>query len=318
MKLRGILIALLLVLPTAAHAEAPDSSDATYRAAVERAVKAFEASDFDAARKNFERAHAISPNARTFRGIGLTALRQRDYLVAHRALTAALSDTRKALTPEQRKEVTELLADADEHVGRLTPVTVPSDARVSIDGQPVTETGPVDVLTGRHVVRAELEGYTPLEQTVDVGAGSRATATLALARVIQHRSEAPAEDAPPPATNGPSHARAPHRLWTWVALGAVPVFAGVSAGIWLSGVSDAKRIHDACNGVCTREHIDRLSDDAGLPWKQTWSTVAAVAAGVAGGAAITLFFVEGGSGERERTAVSVGVTPGGGVARGAF
>ena len=43
------------------------------------------ASDFPAARAAFERAHALRPTARTFRGIGVSAFREGDYVAAARA-----------------------------------------------------------------------------------------------------------------------------------------------------------------------------------------------------------------------------------------
>jgi tetratricopeptide (TPR) repeat protein len=86
--------------------------DSHYRQLIAQAVEEFHASHFVEARALFERAHAISPNARTFRGLGITAFELRRYTLAVRELNAALEDLRNPLPPALREEVSTALARA--------------------------------------------------------------------------------------------------------------------------------------------------------------------------------------------------------------
>src|SRR5262245_44240118 len=77
-----------------AQAQASGGDAAAYRSAVDDAVSEFAAGRFEEARALFKRAHQLSPNARTLRGLGMTAFELRAYVQAIRELRAALADTR--------------------------------------------------------------------------------------------------------------------------------------------------------------------------------------------------------------------------------
>src|SRR5215510_11512113 len=71
------------------------------------AVREFAAENFVEARSLFERAHALEPNARTLRALGLCAFELKQYTQAASELDAALKDLRKPLTPELTESVAE-------------------------------------------------------------------------------------------------------------------------------------------------------------------------------------------------------------------
>lgn len=148
MIVRRTLLALALLLaPRVAKAqEASPSPDAVaaespeYSAAIDAALSDFQARRWDEARAQFRAAHALSPNARTLRGIGMASFEMADYPAAFDALDAALTNPTRPLTDEQRNQVTELRARARALFGRFTIPACP-DARVLVDDMPIVPTG---------------------------------------------------------------------------------------------------------------------------------------------------------------------------------
>jgi tetratricopeptide (TPR) repeat protein len=304
--------AVVLVLAGAAHAEG-EKPDTAYRAAIEEAITAFASSDLARARVAFERAHALSPSARTYRGLGLTDFRGGDYVAAAANLRAALNDARKALTPEQRDEATRLLARAEALTGHVIITASPASATIRFDGKVVQGGHEFEVATGTHVVSAELAGYERAERQQDVPPAAPTTIELELASAPPVREESRHHD-PSPAPAVTAYEQESPRFWTWIALGAAPVFAGAGLGIWLSGLSDADRIR---NSDYTPAQVQEARERAGLHWKETWSTVGYVAGGVALGTGAILYFVEGAE-TRTAPRVSFAVTGTGAHVMGRF
>src|SRR5262245_5250782 len=63
-----------------------------YRTTIEGAVEAYSQQRYDEALGLFLKAHALSPSARTLRGIGLASFETRRYVDSIRYLTGALQD----------------------------------------------------------------------------------------------------------------------------------------------------------------------------------------------------------------------------------
>lgn len=312
------LVAASLLGAAPALAAEGAAAEAEYRRAIDEAIAAFDGSDFARARAAFERAHALSPSARTYRGIGITAFRQGDFLAASSALRSALEDQRKPLTAEQRAEATDLQTKAAERLGHVTIRVSPGTATVRLDGRVVEAGREIEVTTGKHVFRGDRAGYLPVERERDVDAGAPITVALTLgvraAAPSAQRDLAPAHPTPAP-DKGVEPSKHSGRLWTWVALGAAPVLGAVSAGIWVSGLSDANTIK-----TCTCSDAERAAqaERAGLPAKETWTTVTAVAAGAALAGGIVLYFVEGSDDAPQKASLGVGVAGTSVVARGTF
>src|SRR5688572_4251575 len=87
------------------------AQDASYDALIRQALVEYEATRYEEARALFRRAHQVSPNPRTLRGIGMSSYELRDYPAAFRALRDALAMTGgdRALTPAHRVHVEQLL-----------------------------------------------------------------------------------------------------------------------------------------------------------------------------------------------------------------
>src|SRR3954468_5859705 len=79
------------VAPPRALAQDPAETP-QYRSLLEEAVAEYDARRYEEARALFRRAHDLSPNARTMRGIGMASFELREYVEALRALEGALVD----------------------------------------------------------------------------------------------------------------------------------------------------------------------------------------------------------------------------------
>jgi hypothetical protein len=99
----------------------PDASAATsnaqtepvgYLGLIEAALRAREAGEFPEARALLERAHALFPNARTLRGLGVLAMDLHEYADAERLLQNALDCSVRPLDPELRAVTITLLERA--------------------------------------------------------------------------------------------------------------------------------------------------------------------------------------------------------------
>jgi hypothetical protein len=289
-------LGLAMVLPTA-HADdrvgasrpAPDAADEpAYRKAIEAGLAEFAALHFEEARSLFRRAHEISPNARTLRGIGMASFELRDYVSAVHNLSAALEDTRKPLSAEQREHTRDLLDRSRIFVDVYALTVSPKDSRVLIDGR-APEFEPDGTLMfglGPHTVEVRAQGMTARSLTIDVRGGERKELSIALERESAAPSDTPlasataapvataANPSPPQASNG--HAAA----WLWASGGAALVAVG--AGIYLYNRSAQL---DSCHNP---ESGSRCTNESTI---KTWRDVALGTTIGAGAAALTMALI---------------------------
>lgn len=182
----GRLAMIVTVLAAAAHpvrADAPPSPPAAqdpgessqYRVMLEEAVSEYDAHRYEEARALFRRAHEISPNARTLRGIGMASFELREYIEALRSLEASLVDKRRALTPTQRTQVEALIERTRAFVGRFFLKLSPKETIVRVDGAPgtVEADGSLLLSFGRHTLIAESPGSTSETREINVIGGER-------------------------------------------------------------------------------------------------------------------------------------------------
>src|SRR5437868_2687260 len=86
-----------LAAPAAAPVVKEPAESPQYRALLEEAVGEYDARRYEEARALFRRAHDLSPNARTLRGIGMASFELREYVEALRSLEGSLADKRRPL-----------------------------------------------------------------------------------------------------------------------------------------------------------------------------------------------------------------------------
>ena len=168
----------LAVIPPA-RAQAPPEE---YRSIIASAVGEFSEGRWAEASAIFERAHALFPNARTLRGMGMCAFEMRHYPEAIRYLDQSLRSPVRELTRSQRHDTEELLGRARGFVGTFRLLAEPAGAEIRVDGE-VPRQGPeghVVLGVGEHTVRATASGYRPLQRELMVGGGEDITVPLTL------------------------------------------------------------------------------------------------------------------------------------------
>jgi hypothetical protein len=200
---RALIAAVLAVaftahVPPALAQEARDPGEPTaYRSTVREALSEYHAKNFQEARRLFEDAHRLYPNARTLRGLGMTAYELRSYRESVSFLKSALEAQAKPLEGNLRIETEKLLSRAERFVGKLTIQVTPADANVMIDNDPVV-LGPEPVVLeiGDHTFEFHAEGYLPESRSLYVKGRENETWTVVLNKVPAPVVAAPV--VPPP------------------------------------------------------------------------------------------------------------------------
>jgi len=245
--------------PNAASPSADAGDDEAYRKTIKDGVAEYDAHHFEEARSLFRRAHEMNPNARTFRGIGMTSFELRDYVLAVRNLSAALQETRKPLSAGQRKDAQDLLDRSRMFVDVYTLSVSPAEARLLVDARaPDFEPdGTLLLGFGTHTLEARSEGMTTRSLPINVRGGEHKELAVTLEPVpaasalvtgdgtTQIRSGAKSSRAS--SSNG--HAAA----WLWAGGGTALLALG--AGIyWSVQNSELKSCRNPVAGLrCTDE-----------------------------------------------------------------
>jgi hypothetical protein len=276
--------------------------DPAYRAVITEAVAEFDAGRFPEARALFLRAHALSPSARTLRGIGMASFEVRDYPEAHRALSAALVEPTRALTAEQATEVRGLLERASRFLGVYRVVLRPASAAVTVDGASVaTADAPLLLAIGRHELVARAADHADARLVVDVRGGESGDLTLAPEPAPGNRATDLSGSSPDAGTGTsdpiarPAPAPRDEGGTLGIALlvtGGVVIAGAAGAGLfWWGGQSDEITRCEDAGAACT--NLDELRGDRDVAAATT------IALAVAGAAAATigLVIVLGGDGD---------------------
>ena len=248
--------------PTATAAESltepgsgADAADQpAYRKAIKAGLAEYDALHFDEARSLFRRAHAISPSARTFRGIGMASFELRDYVSAVRSLSAALRDQRRPLSAEQRRQTQDLLDRAHTFVDICTLTVSPHNARVIVDGH-APEFEPDGTLLfgfGVHTVEVSARGMEIRSLSINVRGGERRELSVVLASASSSAGARSADaSVSRPWSAGRSNGLAVASLW---ASGGAALLAGGSGIYWYMQNSQLNSCHNPAGSLrCTNE-----------------------------------------------------------------
>jgi hypothetical protein len=223
----------------AAQGTTTASSESDYDALIREALAEFNASDFAEARALFERAHALSPSARTLRGLGITAFELKRYVQALNELEAALTDQRKPLTDAQRREVEALIVRTQRFVGKVKLELVPQDASVALDGRPITGTTLMLDL-GAHELSVQATGYREKQLKLVIDGSENTTQRVELSRLDLSPTHPTAAGLEPSAiTRGELDSTAASdtvfaKWWFWTAVGVAVAGATVGTVLALS------------------------------------------------------------------------------------
>jgi hypothetical protein len=183
-------------------------------------------------------------------------------------------------------------------VGSLRVVSQPPGALVSVAGKELGR-APLEstVLTGEHMVRAELDGHAPVERSVRVQAGEEARVNLSLRALAEpEAAEAPAEREPtqtstPPSTGGGGVSGKTIGIIAGVGGGAAVALAaasgGGSDGGTSSGGSTTPSTPSASQAniqasIAPNPIIAQASGDSDFPWRVDFEVIVRETAGVGG------------------------------------
>ena len=257
------------------------------RADFERGAELYRAGDFRAALAAFEAAQARAPAPQALFNIARCQERLgqlADAVDSYTAYLAAAPDAPDRAAVSARIE--ELRARLPLEASLRISVEPP--AAVAVDGEPAG-TSPVTVRLspGTHRIGATHEGYQPLEREVELAPGGRVQLELSLVPLLPPAATGRAPEAAVRDTIKPLPKTQPRR-WTWVA-------TGIAAASLAAGITFGVSAHQAQNTL--KDGTPRTPDQV----QQVYDTAVArsnaangfyAAAGVAGAAAIALFFLE--------------------------
>jgi tetratricopeptide (TPR) repeat protein len=278
-----------------------------YQSAVRAAVSEYDLGNFQEALALFERAHALSPNARTLRGAGMSAFAMRKYVLAMRYLNESLTSESKPLTDAMRSEVQDLIARAETFVVTYRLDVQPAQVTVQVDGQAVEVADGVLLLDpGEHEIVVSADGHEPVTRRVRAEPGGQGRLRLVLA--------AHTRDAQKPSFFA-------ERKWTWVALGGVPLFGASALTLWFQANRELDEVVEGCRklpaGGCTDRERDRRIEKRPIATYELATNVSIGLAGASLAATAVLLWWENPRRSPERP-VNVSLTPTGAVVSGRF
>jgi tetratricopeptide (TPR) repeat protein len=227
---------------------AADAAEATYRELVDEGLREYDSAHFEEARALFARAHALSPSARTLRGLALAAFELRRYVECIENSEAALASKVKPLTEEMRSELSQTLQRAQRFVARVELDAAPADAELRVDGMlhPGIASTQLVLELGEHVLELSKLGFGHERRVIHLNGGETVNVRIALApsaelaaASIVAQPESAGERSSPPRDDTRVATRAWYKKpWLWVIVGVVV------AGSVVGGVLLAKRDDD--------------------------------------------------------------------------
>ena len=183
----------------------------------------------------FTRAHALYPNARTLRGIGIAEFELRHYDECVNRLTEALGSEVRPLEGELRADTEAVLARALRYVARYTIRSQPDATELLVDGvrTPLPEAESLVLPSGAHSLELRASGYEPKRLELRVFGGE--VEMLDVQFVPTPVAEAPTSvRIETKSARQDASARWYESPWLWIAAGVVVAGAGTGLAIALS------------------------------------------------------------------------------------
>jgi tetratricopeptide (TPR) repeat protein len=236
---------LFIAFHSGARADGPSAAETSeppgYRALVEQGLSEFSVHHYEEARALFARAHALYPNARTHRALGLAAFELRNYIEAVNHFELALSSKLRPLDDDLRKQAEEVLERAYGFIGRVQVTREPKAAELSLDSQAVVlpANGVLLVRIGEHTLEAQAAGFASQKQRFEITGGERTALRIRLLPLSPANVAAAGAPATSPqqADQAPAARRAWYKSpWLWTGVGIV--LAGAAAGVGVAVSKD--------------------------------------------------------------------------------
>lgn len=299
------LLASSLASPRRALAQGAGEDENAYSAIIKRALSEFSQAHWEEAHALFRRAHDINPNARTWRGLGITAFESRRYVEATADLEAALVDPRKPLSPEQREETVRLIAQAREFISVYHVKIQPASAQVIVDGKQATlQSEQLHLDPGPHTIVVRAPGYEERRAELRAAAGDQDELSLELsvsshAELEEQETSRPRRAAEGKGADSHPPKRKRRRIWTWALAGGAGAAAVTAVALRLR-VRGVHREFTECT-VSQGDCSDLRSN--GLALLKASYVMAGVAGALFVGATVAFFA------ERETRVTTLSLTP---------
>ena len=262
---------------------------------VEDAVMARGMADFEGSLAKLDTAlkltrdRALLARIHVLRGANLLDMdRKKD---ARAAMISALdNDPGVEAAAEMKTAVRNLLSETRMGASGKLEVRSNMAARVSVDGKavgktPYTAESPI----GAHKVVVEAGGVSETHTAV-VYPNRTAKLEVTLKAPAQEKKDQKKKEG-----GG--------RLWTWVVGGVGLAAAGAGIGLWFWGDSEVSDFEQRRDAGASTEELDEL--ESGIRTKEAAAYALWGTAGALGIAAVVLFFLEPGFGEKEKSSASV-------------
>jgi hypothetical protein len=227
-----------------------------YTALIEEALSEVRDNHFVEARALFARAHALYPNARTLRGLGMMSYELRAYAESIDFFEQALSSDEKPLDASLRKDAEALMKRARRFVATLRLAVNPPNLQVTVDGKDarVTPVGALRVDAGTHTLGFHAPGYDSQNRKLDVRGGETLVWTITLTLSAPTPApmlvstpeprEQPAVPAPRPADQPLKERRKLYKNpWLWI--GVVVAAGAIATAVGIATTRDAKTVEMA-------------------------------------------------------------------------
>lgn len=282
-----------MVLSAPASISAQDkpspAKHAQYRELVEKALQEYALGHWPEARVFFSDAHALWPNARTLRGLGMTCYEGRSYVEAIGFLEQALESPTQPLTPRLATEAQGILAQAKRFVAPTFIDTSPERTELSLDEQPLKrqKDGAVLLNPGEHVLQVASPGYQTERRTLHAEAGRELHVQVDLRSVgeLQPSAASVSRSVPDPSALGRPSAPVRDML-----AGQSVAAAGALSVLGLAGLTTGWVFYALRNDLRVELWESGLTRDAGFEQSQynEYQTRGGVALAAAGAGALSM------------------------------
>jgi tetratricopeptide (TPR) repeat protein len=329
---KGLVLGLVLCMSVGhgfavsrALAQAPQAAEADYQSLVQKGLREYELGNFSEAKAFFQQAHQLSPNARTLRGLGMTSYEMRRYVEAIDYFKRSLAAEERALTPQMRGEVNQLLKQARSFVTKLNLTVTPADAQLRIDTREVArdQDGAILLDPGTHELVMEAPMHETVTRSIRSDGGEVLTLAITMRNTELTTAEPVAQDNTPPlqpfaagSAGQAAPVEAQSSLAPYVVIGvstAVAVTGGILLAVALSNKAAVENPNPSTNGGPRYADYQGKADSV-LPLSAAGIT--ALSLGVVGAAAgLTWKLMSEGE---QRPSAAVSVAPGGLSLRGTF
>jgi tetratricopeptide (TPR) repeat protein len=227
------LFSILLAAALIANVARAQPTQDEYPQLVERALHEYELGNYAEAKAFFQRAHQLSPSARTLRGLGMVSYELRRYVEAIGLFKQALASKDRPLTAEMQREVSQLLSQALSFVTWLDLSVSPQQARVRVDTREATRAsdGRIMLDPGSHEIMVDAPGYPATTRVIR----SDGADTLTLSIRLLEQNQQPATPQALQSTSKAASSRS--AVGPYVLMGASAALA-VAGGILLAVALD--------------------------------------------------------------------------------